>query len=256
MKDTFLIEKKLNILSALYENTDSIEEKRNTKIYYNMLLQDLLKSDSVNKKYYSTKITMEDEPLKIKKIKRLYNANLCKKITEKVIKSFLYENDIELSEQEEKLERMFGPNLNDADYLIEARKIIEKDSMIMNITETLIDKLYKVKDKEIFKKVKEKNENVKVIIATNHLSFVKNFIGKSFNVSYLDDLIISAEIHKIKPNSDFYEYILNKYSIDSKELLFLDDNIDNINAARMLGINTIKVEKTTDLIKEIIKLID
>ena len=98
MKDTFLIEKKLNILSALYENTDSIEEKRNTKIYYNMLLQDLLKSDSVNKKYYSTKITMEDEPLKIKKIKRLYNANLCKKITEKVIKSFLYENDIELRE--------------------------------------------------------------------------------------------------------------------------------------------------------------
>ena len=75
------------------------------------------------------------------------------------------EKDIELSEIEEKLERMFGPNLNDADYLIEARKIIEKDSIIMNITETLIDKLYKVKDREIFKKVKEKNENVKVIIA-------------------------------------------------------------------------------------------
>ena len=67
------------------------------------------------------------------------------------------EKDIELSEIEEKLERMFGPNINDADYLIEARKIIEKDSIIMNITETLIDKLYKVKDREIFKKVKEKN---------------------------------------------------------------------------------------------------
>ena len=107
------------------------------------------------------------------------------------------EKDIELSEIEEKLERMFGPNINDADYLIEARKIIEKDSIIMNITETLIDKLYKVKDREIFKKVKEKNENVKVIIATNHLSFVRNFIGESFNVDYLDDLIISAEIHKI-----------------------------------------------------------
>lgn len=161
------------------------------------------------------------------------------------------EKDIELSEIEEKLERMFGPNINDADYLIEARKIIEKDSIIMNITETLIDKLYKVKDREIFKKVKEKNENVKVIIATNHLSFVRNFIGESFNVDYLDDLIISAEIHKTKPNSDFYEYILNKYNIDSKELLFLDDNIDNVNGAKQLGINTIKVEKNTNLIEEI-----
>ena len=166
------------------------------------------------------------------------------------------EKDIELSEIEEKLERMFGPNLNDADYLVEARKIIEKDSTIMNITETLIDKLYKVRDREIFKKVKEKYENVKVIIATNHLSFVRNFIGESFNIDYLDDLVISAEIHKIKPNSDFYEYLLNKYDIDSKELLFLDDNIDNVNAAKQLGINTIKVEKHTDLIKEISECID
>ena len=32
------------------------------------------------------------------------------------------EKDIELSEIEEKLERMFGPNINDADYLIESKK--------------------------------------------------------------------------------------------------------------------------------------
>lgn len=166
------------------------------------------------------------------------------------------EKDIELSEIEEKLERMFGPNLNDADYLIEARKIIEKDSIIMNITEALIDKLYKVKDREIFKKIKEKNENIKLIIATNHLSFVRNFIGESFNIDYLDDLIISAEIHKIKPNADFYEYILNKYNIDSKELLFLDDNIDNVNGAKQLGINTINVEKNTNLIDKVTEFIN
>ena len=165
------------------------------------------------------------------------------------------EKDIKLSEVEEKLERMFGPNLNDEDYLIEARKIIEKDSVIMNITETLINKLYKVKDKKIFKKIKEINENVKIIIATNHLSFVKDFIKESFNIDYLDDIIISAEIHKIKPNLDFYQYILNKYSIESKELLFLDDNINNINGAQILGINTIKVEKDTNLIDEISKFI-
>ena len=32
------------------------------------------------------------------------------------------EKDIELSEVEEKLERMFGPNLNDEDYLKQAKK--------------------------------------------------------------------------------------------------------------------------------------
>lgn len=165
------------------------------------------------------------------------------------------EKDIELSEVEEKLERMFGPNLNDEDYLKQAKKIVEKDLEVINTTEVLINKLYKVKDKKIFKKIDEINENVKIIIATNHLSFVKDFIKESFNIDYLDDIIISAEIHKIKPNLDFYQYILNKYSIESKELLFLDDNINNINGAQALGINTIKIEKDTNLIDEISKFI-
>lgn len=165
------------------------------------------------------------------------------------------EKDIELSEVEEKLERMFGPNLNDEDYLKQAKKIVEKDLEVINTTKVLINKLYKVKDKKIFKKTNEINENVKIIIATNHLSFVKDFIKESFNIDYLDDIIISAEIHKIKPNLDFYQYILNKYSIESKELLFLDDNINNINGAQALGINTIKIEKDTNLIDEISKFI-
>ena len=165
------------------------------------------------------------------------------------------EKDIELSEVEEKLERMFGPNLNDEDYLKQAKKIVEKDLEVINTTKVLINKLYKVKDKKIFKKIKEINENVKIIIATNHLSFVNDFIKESFNIDYLDDIVISAEIHKIKPNLDFYQYILNKYSIESKELLFLDDNINNINGAQALGINTIKIEKDTNLIDEISKFI-
>ena len=161
------------------------------------------------------------------------------------------ERDIELTDVENKLERMFGPNLNDSDYLIEERKLIEKDSIIMNTTESLIEKLYKVKDRDIFKKIKEKHPNVKIIIATNHLSFVRNFIGESIDVDYLDDLIISAEIHKIKPNVDFYKYLLDKYKINSKELLFIDDNKENVDSAKNIGISTIKVEKDTDIIQEI-----
>ena len=124
-----------------------------------------------------------------------------------------FEKDIKLTDEEEKLERMFGPNLNDADYLNNARKIIKKDSIIMRTTEDLIDKLYEIYDRDIFKKIKNIYPNLKLIIATNHLSYVRNFIGESFDIDYLDDLIISAEVHKIKPNNDFYQYILDKYDI-------------------------------------------
>lgn len=164
------------------------------------------------------------------------------------------EKDIELSEVESKLERMFGDNLNDSDYLIEAKKIIEKDSVILKTTKDLIDKLYKVKSNDLFKKVKEKCPNINQIIATNHVSFVRNFIGEYLGIDYLDDVIISAEIHKIKPNKDFYNLILNKYNLKAEELLFIDDNIKNIESANELGIQTILVNKNTNLINEILKI--
>ena len=161
------------------------------------------------------------------------------------------ERDIVLSNEEEKLERLFGPNLSDEDYLKKATEILCDEKNIVNITKTLINKLYRVKEKDIFKKIKKINSKVKVVIATNHVSFVKEFINSHFDINYLDDLIISVEINRIKPNLDFYEFILDKYKINANELLFLDDNIENVNGANVLGIKTIKVEKNNDLASEI-----
>ena len=166
------------------------------------------------------------------------------------------ERDIYLKEEEDKLERMFGNNINDSEYMIEAKKIIDNDLTLIKTIEELIDKIYKVKDEDLFKKIKEKHNDVKIIIATNHVSFVRNFIGEAFGVDYLNDVLISAEIHKIKPNLDFYNYILEKFKLEPEELLFLDDNIDNVRGAEKLGINTIKVNKDTDLYSEISKFLD
>lgn len=161
------------------------------------------------------------------------------------------EKNIVLSNEEEKLERLFGPNLSDEDYLKKATEILCNEKNIVNTTKVLINKLYKVKDKDIFKKIKKIDSNVKIVIATNHVSFVKDFISSHFDINYLDDLIISAKINRIKPNLDFYEFILDKYKINANELLFLDDNIENVNGANVLGIKTIKVEKNNDLVSEI-----
>lgn len=86
---------------------------------------------------------------------------------------------------------------------------------------------------------------------TEEIFVTNSYIPKSDDVVKLDDLIISAEISKIKPNLDFYKYILNKYKIEANELLFLDDNIKNINGARKIGIQTIMAKKSINMIDEI-----
>lgn len=45
--------------------------------------------------------------------------------------------------------------------------------------------------------------------------------------------------------------LLYKYKINPKESLFIDDNKENIDSAKNIGISTIKVEKNINIIKEI-----
>lgn len=166
------------------------------------------------------------------------------------------EKDIDLREQEDKLERKFGSNLNDEDYLTFAEQTLKiNNKEAIDITKNIINKLYKVRDADIFTKLKNKYNNIKIIIATNHLSYVEEFINKYFDTTYLDDVIISANINKIKPNANFYNFILEKFNIKSKELLFLDDNVENIDGANKLNIRTIKVEKNMNLYEEVCKFI-
>ena len=162
------------------------------------------------------------------------------------------EKDIDLHTEEDKLERMFGDNISDDEYIKSASKIIDNEQNIINITKEIINKLYAVKDKDLFKKIKEKNNDIKIVIATNHVSFVKDFIYKHFDKTYIDDIFISAEIHKVKPNADFYKAILDKYNIKPNELLFVDDSQTNIDGAKALKINTIKIEKDSNVSYEII----
>lgn len=166
------------------------------------------------------------------------------------------EKDIDLGEQEDKLERKFGSNLNDEDYLTFAEQTLKiNNKKAIDITKNIINKLYKVRDADIFTKLKNKYNNIKIIIATNHLSYVEEFINKYFDTTYLDDVIISANINKIKPNANFYNFILENFNIKSKELLFLDDNVENIDGANKLNIRTIKVEKNMNLYEEVCKFI-
>ncbi len=158
------------------------------------------------------------------------------------------EKDIELDVYEDKLERLFGDNYSDEEYLNTAKGIVGNLN-IEEVTKGIVEKLYEIKDKDLFNKIKKMYSDIKIVIATNHVSFIRDFINNNFD--NLDDIIISSEIHEIKPHEEFYRYILNKYKIEPQELLFLDDNIKNVEGASNIGINAIKIDKGDDVFSKI-----
>ena len=71
-----------------------------------------------------------------------------------------------------------------------------------------------------------------------------NRFQKCFNAFYL-----SQEIHFRKPNSDIYEFVLNKHQIKAEETFFIDDTSENTETAKKLGIHTWNINpKTEDII--------
>ena len=163
------------------------------------------------------------------------------------------EKDIPLTSLESQLERLFGPNISDLEYLNEAREIVNDDNLINTATINIINKLYEIKDINLLDKLRNKYHNIKLVLATNHISMINDYINNNF---MFDNIFISADIHKIKPNKNFYEEIINKIKCSPNEILFLDDNKENIEGASICGLNTILVDKSMDLYEEIVKYID
>ncbi len=63
----------------------------------------------------------------------------------------------------------------------------------------------------------------------------------------VDGKVISAFEHKVKPDSEIYQVLLERYDLSPFESLFIDDSYPNIEAARLLGIQGIHFEEETSL---------
>lgn len=74
-----------------------------------------------------------------------------------------------------------------------------------------------------------------------------NWSAESIQMMYLkyeffgqfDGIVVSGEEHVVKPNERIFQILLDRYSINADESIFIDDNSDNIKAAQQLGFKTI-----------------
>ena len=66
-----------------------------------------------------------------------------------------------------------------------------------------------------------------------------------------DGIVISGEEKLIKPDKKIFELMLERYHLEAKNALFIDDNMNNIQAAKEMGFATIHVLEKTDLKSEL-----
>jgi len=163
------------------------------------------------------------------------------------------ETDFPLNEIESKIERLFGPNKSDEEFFcLVKQNIIEfSNEEIISIVNKIINSIYEIKfSLDKLNLLNEKHPGIMLVLATNHISFIQEYILKSFG-NIFDKIYISATMNAIKPDSEFYIKILKDLNISSDEMLFLDDSEKNIIGAKELNIQTIHVTKQIDILNEI-----
>ena len=67
-----------------------------------------------------------------------------------------------------------------------------------------------------------------------------------------DGIIFSATAGYVKPQPEIFELLIDKYELNPKTTLFIDDNINNINGAKKLGISTFLFKDNCEELNELI----
>ena len=70
-----------------------------------------------------------------------------------------------------------------------------------------------------------------------------------------DEIVISCEIHMIKPDPAIFHYTLDKLRIDPQEAIFIDDRSVNVEGAQALGMHAFQFSNRTDMNNRIQEII-
>jgi len=82
-----------------------------------------------------------------------------------------------------------------------------------------------------------RREGYHLYVLSNASKDFYNYFPRFARLDYFDGVVVSADIHLIKPDAAIYHYLLETYHLVPEECLFIDDRQENVEAAKKLGIH-------------------
>ena len=96
------------------------------------------------------------------------------------------------------------------------------------------------------------NPNYKVVALSNWSAETFPIALERFDfLHWFEGIVVSGTEKMRKPFNEIYELTLNRFNIEAAQSLFIDDNARNIEAAKKMGINTIRFNNPTQLKSEL-----
>jgi putative hydrolase of the HAD superfamily len=94
-------------------------------------------------------------------------------------------------------------------------------------------------DEELINYVKNlKKKGTKCYVATNNEKYRTEYIIKEMGFGTIfDEVIGSGQVGHLKPTAEFYKIVVTKAKVSAEEIVFWDDDIENVEGARRAGLH-------------------
>ncbi len=103
----------------------------------------------------------------------------------------------------------------------------------------------------IFRELKESGK-YKFYALTNWSAELFPVALREFDfLTWFDGIVVSGDEGIRKPHPDFYRIVFDRYQVKPEDALFIDDNLRNVEAARKMGIRSIRFTSAEELEKEL-----
>ena len=126
---------------------------------------------------------------------------------------------------------------------------------LSNVNDSLIHDFFKSKiniNDSIFTVIKQlQKKNILMGIFSNTALVMHSAVEKLIDMSYFDYRFLSYEIGMEKPDKEIFEYVTEKIPCSKEKVLFIDDRLSNVDAAKNFGMKAIHFTDTVHLITDL-----
>ena len=110
---------------------------------------------------------------------------------------------------------------------------------------------YKTESAEMYELIKDlKNKGYKLFLCSNAAESFHKYEDSVEAFKLLDAKIVSADIKAVKPDREFFDYVLKTYDLKAEECFFIDDLAANIKGAYECGIDGYQYNGNAGLLRK------
>jgi HAD superfamily hydrolase (TIGR01509 family) len=110
-------------------------------------------------------------------------------------------------------------------------------------------------DNQVVKIISKLSKKYQLGLISNAPSkLIRDMLAENNLEQYFEIIIVSSEVGIVKPNPEIFNLALQKLHADATESVFIDDNINHVEAAAKLGIRSIQFKSAEQLKVELLKL--